>query len=237
MTESIQNTPGRRPATPMLRNVVISIPLLFATLIPYLWLGDALGFLLEWKIALLGALGWWIALLLRIPVILLAKDRPEEQGRRLIVSASGPAEEGVRLAFLLWLGFNVDNAWSLGFGWAAIEIVYAVVQGFGLAALAGRDDEKAVEAREMLKRQGTERALEPSAPFWGIPERLSANAIHIAFSLLLLISPWIVLLTAPLHSALNLIFMRLLRFSFPAGQGGLAAIASTCLLVALWLVY
>ena len=109
------------------------------------------------------------------------------------------------------------------------------MQGFALAALAKRHDAKAVAARELLQLQGMERALEPSAPFWGILERLSANAVHLTMTLLLVASPWLLLLTAPAHSSINWFFMRLMKRSFLAAQLALATLAALMLPLSLWL--
>ena len=86
-----------------------------------------------------------------------------------------------------------------------------------------------------LRMQGMDQALQANAVFWGIAERLSANAIHLAMSLLLLASPWLLLLAAPLHSAINLCFMRFLKRSLPAAQMVLLVLAALLLLASLWL--
>ena len=87
--------------TPQLRNLLLSIPLLFATLLPYIWLAQQLELQLGLKVILLGALGWWLALLLRLPVILAVKKKLPDQARLPLVLASGPAEEMVRLGLLV----------------------------------------------------------------------------------------------------------------------------------------
>lgn len=218
-----------------LRNLLICIPLLFATLLPFVALAGGLEARLEWQWILLGALGWWLALILRLPLILALKDKPPERSKTPIILASGPAEELVRLGLLLWLGMNLDTAFSLALGWAGLEVVYAIVQGFALVQLSRRHDDKAEEAKALLRLQGMDQALQASAPFWGIAERFSANAIHLAFTLLLLASPFLVVLTAPLHSGMNLLFMRMLRRSLPATQLALMALAALLLLLSLWL--
>lgn len=229
-------TPEARPVQPAgLRNLLISVPLLFGSLLPYAALAQQLGVALQSKLMLLGALGWWLALLLRLPIILLVKKQQPIQGQRAIILASGPTEELVRLGLLLWLGLNLDTAFSLALGWAGIEIVYAVIQGFALVNLARRQDKKAQEARRMLRLQGMDQALHANAPFWGIFERLSANAIHLAMSLFLLFSPWMVLLTAVLHSAINLVFTRVIRRSMSVAQVALAALAGLLLVLSLYL--
>ena len=205
--------------TPFMRNVAVAAPLLVLTLLPFTRLADWLGVELSTKLVLLGALGWWLALVLRVPVMLLAKSRFSDHARTIITAVSGPAEELVRLGFLLLIGLSVDNAVSLAIGWAAIEIVYALVQGVALGVLQQKDDEKARAAKGMMRLQGLDRALEDAAPFWGILERLSANALHMSFSLMLVISPWLVLIAIPLHSVANFLITGLMRSSFLLAQG------------------
>jgi len=222
-------------AAPLKRNLMISIPLIIATLIPYLLLARVLEVEFNWAVFGLGALGWWVALVFRLPVILLMRKKGPEGASTPIIAASGPAEELVRLGFLFWLGFNLDVAFILGLGWAAIEILYAIVQGVALTNLASRTDEKAMQAKELLSQQMSS-ALDSNTPFWGIVERLSANGLHLAFSLLLLVSPWVVMITAPLHSAINLMFTGQAKQSLARAQLRLA-IAAACLVgVSLWLV-
>lgn len=233
------SAPG--PATtpshgPSLRNLLLSLPLLFASLLPYVALAGLLRAELQWSLLLLGALGWWLALLLRLPVILLVKQKSLAQAQKAIVLSSGPAEELVRLGLLLWLGLDFTTAFSVALGWAGIEILYAMVQGFALISLARRQDKMAEEARTLLRLQGMDQALTASGPFWGVCERLSANAIHLALTLLLLVSPWMVLLTAALHSGVNLTFTWVLRHSLPAAQLALASLAALLLLLSLLLV-
>lgn len=204
--------------TPYIRNLIVAVPLVVATFLPFLFLAGKLDISIEWGFVGLGALGWWLALLARGPVMLLTRKLAAERVRTFIISASGPSEELVRLVLLLIIGLNFDNAYALGLGWAAIEIIYSLLQSFALGALVQKTDKKAKEVKKLLEQQGMTKSMEPSAPFWGIVERLSANAIHIAFSLLLVISPWLVVLSAPLHSALNLLITRLFRQSMAVAE-------------------
>ena len=179
-----------------LRNVLISSPLMAATLWPFLELAAYLGAAFDIRVALLGALGWWLAL-------------------------------------LLYLGLTTGNALIAGIGWAAIEIVYAIVQLVGMGVLRDRGDEKANEAREFMRLQGMEHVFDSAAPFWSIVERLSANGIHVGMGLLLVINPWLVILAMPLHSSINFLFVRMLRKSFLAAQGTLLFVSGLLLAVVL----
>lgn len=190
------------------RNVALATPLTLLTLAPFIYVVSATGLSLNFKLIALGALGWWVALLLRLPVMLLAKKLPQEKGRTLVTLISGPAEEVVRLVLLLILGLTFKNAYLVGLGWAGIEVVYSLVQGFGMAVLRQKTDAKAMEAKAMLQSMGMDAALKPSAPFWGVLERVGANALHIGLSLLLVISPFMAFVTVPLHSAVNYLFTK-----------------------------
>jgi hypothetical protein len=114
---------------------------------------------------------------------------------------------------LLLLGITFKNAYLVGLGWAAIEVVYSLLQGFGMATLQQKTDAKAMEAKALMKAIGMEEALKPSAPFWGILERVGANALHISLGLVLVISPWLAIATIPLHSAVNYLFTQTIKRS------------------------
>lgn len=208
------------------RNLLLAIPLTVLSLAPFAWIARATELNLDLKLIGLGALGWWIALLLRLPVMLSAKNLPQQKGRTLVTLISGPAEEIVRLVLLLILGLTFKNAYLIGLGWATIEVVYSIVQGFGMAALQQKTDAKAMEAKELMKTMGMEEALKPSAPFWGIVERVGANALHISLGLVLIISPWLALATIPLHSAVNYLFTLGLKRSLALTEIVFAAFGS-----------
>lgn len=169
----------------------------------------ALRVALEPLAILAGAVGWSVALVLRAPVAIGA-DRlvGRERAQTAVVLASGPAEELVRLAALLILGRSVPIAVSLGLGWAAIEVVYALVNGAALLALMGRDDPEAERARALLPSAAM---TAPSAPLWGVVERVWASALHVGFALLIAAAPVLVLATIVAHSATNVIFVGLMR--------------------------
>ncbi|HEU5325260.1 MAG TPA: hypothetical protein VFV59_05195 [Candidatus Limnocylindria bacterium] len=165
------------------------------------------GYPLELGPLLIGALGWVLALVLRAPVGLagLKITGSQESAQRWVVASSGPLEESVRLAALLLVGRDLPTALWLGLGWAAIEVGYAIANGFAMAALASRTDPEAERARAMLPPS----AFAASAPWWGVVERIWASALHIGFTLMLAAAPILWVVTVPLHTLTNVTFVRL----------------------------
>lgn len=222
--------------TPYIRNTILALPLYLLSILPFwLLLPDHFNTDIRISYVLLGALGWWIAFLLRLPIIAIVQvlKLPQASAQHIIVSVSGPAEEITRLVLLLILGLTTQNALSVGLGWAAIEIVYAISQSFGMGILEQKNDTKAREAKKIIKQQGMSKSMTPSAPFWGAIERLSANALHVSFSLLLVTSPLFVILTVPAHSAFNFLALALYKKSVLLTQSTLALVAAAFMLLAL----
>lgn len=185
----------------MRRALAFSIPLVLAVPIAYGVAFDRLGHGPMLLPALAGAGGWLLALLLRAPVGLLGMHLAgsPERAQRWVVASSGPLEEAVRLAVLLLVGRDLGTALWVGLGWASVEVLYSIANGFAVAALAERADPEAERARAMLPPA----ALSSSSPLWGVVERAWASALHIGFTLMLAALPLLVLVTAPLHSAIN----------------------------------
>ncbi len=176
-----------------------------------------------WVALGLGAAGWLLALLLRQPVALLASRlTTPERTQNIVGWFSGPAEELVRLALVLLVIRTVPEAAWAGFGWAAMEVLIVVVNLFALASLMTKTDAKSMEAKQFLQEQGM---MTPTNPFWGLLERLSAIAMHIGFTLMLFASPWLVLVTLPLHSAINMASVRLVKRNVAAMEIGLLVVA------------
>ncbi|BBH19002.1 hypothetical protein Back11_03470 [Paenibacillus baekrokdamisoli] len=212
------------------KSVKQSIPLLpIYLLIPILfWLAFRYtGTDMIWKAFGFGALGWIIALMLRGPISVLGMKLPKERAQKIIVGSSGPLEEGVRLGLLILTGTGFSWALSIGQGWAAVEVVYTIVQVVAIASLAKRTDEKAMQAKAMLEAQG----MVSASPFWGLFERVSASAFHIGCTLLVAKYHWLVIALIPLHSfvnlgAVNLAKKSIARLEFYMAIVGIAALGA-----------
>lgn len=200
---------GRPGAAELRRQLILATPayVLVPIALSIAMLG--LGADLQPIAVVAGAVGWLVALVLRAPVALAALNRTgsRERAQPWIVGSSGPLEELVRLAVLLIVGRELDVALSVGLGWAGIEVVYAIVNGFALATLAGRTDPEAEQAKAMLPSQA---ALEANSPWWGVLERLWASLLHVGFTLIVAAQPILVVLTMIVHSAANLGLIRAL---------------------------
>jgi hypothetical protein len=185
----------------MRRALILAIPLLLAVPVVFGFAIVQLGYDPLLGPLLAGAGGWLLALILRAPVGLLGMKLAgsPQRAQRWVVASSGPLEEAVRLAALLLVGRDLATALWIGLGWAAIEVVYGIANGFAIAALAERTDPDAEQARAMLPPA----ALTSTGPLWGVVERAWASALHIGFTLVLAAVPVAVLLTAPLHTAVN----------------------------------
>lgn len=181
----------------------------------------------SWLAVVLGAAGWLVALVLRQPVALLALRLTTRERMATIVGwFSGPAEELVRLALVLLVIRSVEEAAWAGFGWAAIEVVIVAINVLAISSLMTKTDAKSMEAKQLLQDQGM---ITPTNPFWGLLERLSATGMHIGFTLLLFASPWLVLVTLPLHSVVNMASVRLAKRNIVAMELGLLAVAAATL--------
>jgi hypothetical protein len=185
----------------MRRALILAVPLLLAVPIGYGVAFVQLGHDPLLVPLLAGAGGWLLALVLRAPVGLLGMKLAgsPQRAQRWVVASSGPLEEAVRLAVLLLVGRDLGVALWIGLGWATIEVLYGIANGFALAALAERTDPEAERARAMLPPA----ALTATGPLWGVVERAWASALHIGFTLVLAAVPVAVLFTAPFHTAVN----------------------------------
>jgi hypothetical protein len=153
-----------------------------------------------------------VALFLRTPVALVAMRllRSEERVMPVVVLSSGPLEEGVRVLVVLLVGRDLATALWIGLGWAAIEVVYAVINGFMLAVMTERNDPELERVRALMPPAMTA----GSAPWWGIVERIFATCLHIGFTLIVAATPIYVIATALVHSLTNVSFVRAMR-SYP----------------------
>jgi hypothetical protein len=181
----------------------IVVPLAF-------WLAFRLsGLEMDWRAFGLGALGWVIALFLRGPLSVIVMKMPKEKAQTIVVGSSGVFEECVRLVMLLLTAMTFSWSLSLGQGWAAVEVLFVIINVIVMVSLAKRTDEKAMQAKEMLAMQGNL----SSSPMWGIFERVFASALHIGFTLIVAKYPLTVVLLIPLHSAVNLMAVKLVKKS------------------------
>jgi len=195
-------------------HLIFCTPLLLTVPLIYVLAFNALGqgHLAIWPFCL-GLLGWSIALLLRAPMMVLIFRLTHNVKEQVVAAMAGPAEEVVRLIAVLFLQANFASAFSLGLGWATIEVVYALVSGFGTIMILSRGGIGALQ----LKKRFLDRGMTvPATVYGGILERLSATALHIGFTLLLAYHPLLILITLPLHSSVNVVAINL------ANRSGLA---------------
>lgn len=213
--------------TPFIRNILWASPLYLLAPIPFVFIAQFLKIEVDYKLLLIGALGWWIALIIRIPVVLLLKKKniKNDIASKITIGISGPSEETTRLILLLTIGLISRNAYSVGLGWAMIEVLYGLIQIIGLGILDQKSDPKAEEAKAIMRQLGSDKTLAPSTPFWGAIERFSASALHIGFSLLLIYSPYLIIATIPLHSFINFYVVKMNKLSIGKSQLGLLIIS------------
>lgn len=215
-----------------LRNFLFSAPLILAVPLLFAVAYSLFDVELQWNAIGFGALGWLVALALRGPVAMLLNKTMDtsDRAKLWLGAASGPLEETVRLAVLALVGVSFPTVMSVGLGWAAIEVLFVVVNGAVVIALMRRTDEKAAEVRRQLEAQGL---LEANQSFWGISERIFASAGHVGFTLLAAAHPLLVLFTIPAHSTLNLGIVRLVPRSMVRAQLALAVVGSALLAIGL----
>ena len=211
MGEQEKSTKSSESDRNLTRELLLTTPLYL--LVPVLFVGLAL----VWDIVLspgwiiLGAAGWLGALFLRAPVALVTQrlTSSSETVQRVVILSSGPAEELVRLALVLFSAANLDIAYAIGLGWGGIEVIYALINGFVIAAFLQRSDEEAIKARQVMEEMGLLRAA--TKPLYGVMERVAVTAVHIGFTLLLAFQPFLVLATIPIHSFINYGFIVMMR--------------------------
>jgi hypothetical protein len=194
------------------------------------WIGfHYSGIAMNWQAFGLGALGWIIALFLRGPLSAIVMKLPKEKAQTIVVASSGFIEECVRLAILLITGLSFSWSLSLGQGWAAVEVLFVIINVIVLRTLVNRTDEKAMQAKEMLKLQGNLSA----DPMWGVVERIFATAFHIGCTLLAAKYSWTLVLLIPLHSFVNLSAVKLAKKSIAAFELTMAVIGTITLIIGL----
>jgi hypothetical protein len=150
----------------------------------------------------LGIVGWLAALVLRIPVALVArKGKSLRRAQQIVVGSSGPAEELVRLAVILVTAQTFGGGLYLGLGWASAEIVYTTAAVW--AASSARRRLPASDPRAACQSPAAGMYVTASV------ERLGIAAFHIGAALALAKYPTLVIPVMALHSGLNVVALRL----------------------------
>lgn len=217
------------------RSAFLAIPFLLLVPLAYALWFQGWGVSLSWPAIGAGALGWYVAFVLRTPVVLVAQQllRTPERMHPWVVAASGPAEESVRLITLLLVGRAFPIALSVGLGWATIEIVYTIINNLAIAWLLQRPDERARRSLALLLSMGLGNMLSPTAPVLSVIERIGVSALHIGLTLLIAWQPLLVLVTIPLHSGANFVSLWLVRRSAVLAAVVWVAIGAAMLLAGL----
>ncbi|MBD3920729.1 YhfC family intramembrane metalloprotease [Paenibacillus sp. PR3] len=190
------------------------------------------GYAIDWKAFGLGALGWIIALFLRGPIGAAVMRLPQERMKAIMIACSGILEEMTRVVLLALTSFGSAWALSIGQGWAAVEVSYVIIQIIAISSLAGRTDDKAMQAKQMLEATGNLQA----SPLWGILERIWASAFHIGCTLIVASFPWMVIALVPLHSGMNWAGVWLATKSIRMSSVAIAIVGITLLITGLTLM-
>lgn len=152
--------------------------------------------------ALLGVLGWLVALAVRLPVQASAGRLHAVRQRDTILGVtSGITDEAVRLALVLVVVNGAGSALWAGFGWALAGLVFvAATQLAQFSWPIGR------QAAEQLRSQG---GFISTHPVHGGVRDVTATSFHLGATLLLAAGPWwLVLVTACAHALVNVAFAR-----------------------------
>lgn len=211
------------------RRFYFAIPLFLLVPVGF-WLAfERFGIPMNWYAFGLGGLGWFIALGLRAPVSLVGKFMSKEKTTTIVVASSGPLEEIIRLLLLALTSAAFSWSVSLGQGWAAIEVLFAVINQVILINVVQRTDEKAIQAREFLESSGNLNL----SPIWGVVERIFASAFHIGSAILIASNFWLVIMMIPIHSVLNLGALKLAKKSIVTTEVLIAVIGTLVFLTSL----
>ncbi|KOV84519.1 hypothetical protein [Nocardia sp. NRRL S-836] len=154
--------------------------------------------------ALLGVLGWLVALAASLPVLASA-SRLHAAGKRdtILAVASGTTDEVVRLALVLVVVDGTGSARWAGLGWALAGLVFAVAtQLRRFSRPVGR------QAAEQLRSHG---GYISTHPLHGGLRGITATSFHLGATLLLASDPRWVFATAAAHVVLNVAFARWAR--------------------------
>ncbi|SES43416.1 hypothetical protein [Lentzea albida] len=150
---------------------------------------------------LLGALGWFVALAARLPVLGSAGRLHALRRRETIIAlVSGATDEVVRLAVVLVAVSGVESALWAGFGWALAQLVFtAATELPKFSWPVGR------QASEQLKAQG---GFVSTHPLHSAVRGVTAISFHLGATLLLSAGLWWVAVTASAHVLVNIGFAR-----------------------------
>ncbi|MFS8096939.1 hypothetical protein LFM09_07335 [Lentzea alba] len=154
--------------------------------------------------AVLGVLGWLVALAAHLPVLGSAGRLHAARRRDTILSASsGITDEVVRLALVLIAVSGFPSALWAGFGWALAQLVYiSATELTRFSWPIGR------QAAEQLKAQG---GFISTHPAHRTVRGIASISFHLGATLLLAAGPWWVLATASAHALVNVGFARWAR--------------------------
>lgn len=154
--------------------------------------------------AMLGVLGWLVALAARLPAIAsTGRLRDPERSRTILAAASAVTDEVVRLALVLVAVTELAPALWAGFGWALAQLVFIFA-----TRLAQFSSPIGQQAAEQLRSQG---GFVSTHPVHSGVRGTTAACFHLGATLLLATGPWWVLATAFAHAAVNLAFIRWAR--------------------------
>jgi hypothetical protein len=213
------------------RDFILAIPAMLAVLAAYLYSFKLFAVTPQWGAVGIGALGWVVALNLRMPFVPLIKKLGQEKGGLAMAGLSGPCEELVRLGAVLLFGRSFPFALSLGIGWGAMEIPFAIITSGTRLMLLARDDEKARQAKEIMAAQGLMDV--PAGWLVGAWERLFATGIHVGFTLLVASNPFLTVVLLPVHSLVNLTIPLLQKKSVWLVEGIVTVVGSIAMVLGL----
>ncbi|HZK84592.1 MAG TPA: hypothetical protein VFC58_07955 [Desulfosporosinus sp.] len=211
------------------RRFYFALPLFLLVPVGFWLAQNRYGVTMNWYAFGLGALGWSIALGLRGPISLVCKFMSKEKTTTIIVASSGPLEEIVRLLLLALTSAAFSWSVSVGQGWAAMEVLFAIINSIVLTIMVQRTDEKAMQAREFLESSGN---LNMS-PIWGVVERIFASAFHIGSTILIASNFWFVIIMIPIHSVINLGALKLAKKSIVLTEVLIAVVGTLVFLTSL----
>ena len=154
--------------------------------------------------ALLGVLGWLVALAARLPVLASAGRLHALRRRDTILAVtSGTTDEVVRVLLVLVVVSGAGSALWAGFGWTLAGLTFA-----GSTRLAQFSWPVGRQAAEQLRSQG---GFVSTHPVHGGVRAVTSASFHLGATLLLTAGPWWALVTAAAHAVVNVAFARWAR--------------------------